>query len=79
MPETSPWGLTPQVPQVDLSKSPRRVTCKCDWPHEHCETCARVLGYTAVHMTADRTCAMYGHREGDRSVARFCSDATGRG
>ena len=46
-------------------KTGRVVTCSCDWPHGHCETCARVWGYTAVHITPDGSCAMYGHREGD--------------
>ena len=47
---------------------PRKgVTCGCEWPHGHCESCARVWGLTAVHMTPDGTCAMYGHREGDLS------------
>ncbi len=41
------------------------VTCRCEWPYGHCETCARVWGLTAVHISADGTCAMYGHWVGD--------------
>jgi hypothetical protein len=34
---------------------------------ELCETCNRVWGYTAVHMTPDGTCAWLGHSRGAAS------------
>jgi hypothetical protein len=86
-PDYEPWDDVtrsdyegaPQVPAAN-GNPVRTITCTCDWPYGHCETCARVWGYTAVHMTADGTCAMYGHREraGREAAAEDAAPTAGK-